>query len=196
MSQRLPASAHTTRPWRIHQLAPDFELEDVWRVSTPDAGEGDFAAVVAAIFGNGGRPEGEGLIGRLLFSVRWRLGALLGWDKPTHGLGTWTSRVAERTDDAPVPSLPGSPFTPIHRSRSEEASEMANATMHGIMHLGWVQGPGADHELRVAVLVKPHGARGRSYMRLITPFRVLLVWPPMIAAWERAWLERDDVTGG
>ena len=26
---RLPNSAHTSRPWRIHELTPDFRLEDV-----------------------------------------------------------------------------------------------------------------------------------------------------------------------
>lgn len=31
---RLPNSAHTARPWRIHQFATDFELEDVWQLRT------------------------------------------------------------------------------------------------------------------------------------------------------------------
>src|SRR5918995_1836455 len=32
---RLPNAAHTSRPWRIHELAPDFRLEDVWALPTP-----------------------------------------------------------------------------------------------------------------------------------------------------------------
>jgi hypothetical protein len=28
---RLPNTAHTSRPWRIHEIARDFRLEDVWR---------------------------------------------------------------------------------------------------------------------------------------------------------------------
>jgi hypothetical protein len=27
---RLPDSTHAARPWRIHELTPDFRLEDVW----------------------------------------------------------------------------------------------------------------------------------------------------------------------
>ncbi|MDF2703344.1 MAG: hypothetical protein K0S10_2290, partial [Rubrobacteraceae bacterium] len=27
---RLPNTAHTSRPWRIHELTRDFRLEDVW----------------------------------------------------------------------------------------------------------------------------------------------------------------------
>lgn len=26
-----------SRPWRIHEIAPDFEVEDVWRFCTPGA---------------------------------------------------------------------------------------------------------------------------------------------------------------
>ena len=32
---RLPNTAHTSRPWRIHELTPDFRLEDVWALPTP-----------------------------------------------------------------------------------------------------------------------------------------------------------------
>ena len=31
---RLPKSAHTSRPWRIHELTCDFRLEDVWALPT------------------------------------------------------------------------------------------------------------------------------------------------------------------
>ena len=32
---RLPNTAHTSRPWRIHEIAGDFRLEDVWALPTP-----------------------------------------------------------------------------------------------------------------------------------------------------------------
>lgn len=38
---RLPNIAHTARPRRIHALARDFRLEDVWALPTP-GGPGDF----------------------------------------------------------------------------------------------------------------------------------------------------------
>ena len=31
----LPDTAHTSRPWRIHELTRDFRLEDVWALPTP-----------------------------------------------------------------------------------------------------------------------------------------------------------------
>ncbi|HEY2637643.1 MAG TPA: DUF2867 domain-containing protein, partial [Solirubrobacteraceae bacterium] len=45
---RLPATAHTSRPWRIHELAPDFRLEDVWALPTP-GGADDFPRLVALL---------------------------------------------------------------------------------------------------------------------------------------------------
>ena len=45
---RLPDTAHASRPWRIHQLTADFDLEDVWALPTP-GGPDDFAALVRMI---------------------------------------------------------------------------------------------------------------------------------------------------
>ncbi|GGL51159.1 DUF2867 domain-containing protein [Planomonospora parontospora] len=46
---RLPKSAHTSLPWRIHELTRDFSVEDVWSFRTPGAGPGDFPAMLAAM---------------------------------------------------------------------------------------------------------------------------------------------------
>src|SRR5438105_9514032 len=44
---RLPKAAHISRPWRIHELTPDFRLEDVWLLPTP-GGREDFPLLVAS----------------------------------------------------------------------------------------------------------------------------------------------------
>ena len=46
--RRLPNSAHTSQPWRIHELAYDFRLEDVWAVPTV-GGPHDFPGIVRTI---------------------------------------------------------------------------------------------------------------------------------------------------
>jgi hypothetical protein len=61
------------------------------------------------------------------------------------------------------------------------------------MHLSWVQGADGDHELRMAVLVKPNGRFGRLYMAAIAPFRYLIVYPALTRQWERAWRDRDGL---
>lgn len=199
MKRRLSRAAHTSQPWRVHKLAPDFEIENVWRVRTPGAGVDDFLPALKVILRTGGKPTGEGPVARFLFALRWKLGSWFGWDRPERGLGTWSTPLTELIAEVSEPlvaSRESSPFTPVYRMSREAASEMGNATVHGVMHFGWVLGENGDYELRVTVLTKPHGRAGRFYMRLITPFRLLLVWPPMISAWEKRWIERGPITGG
>jgi uncharacterized protein DUF2867 len=84
---RLPNTAHTSRRWRIHELAADFRLEDVWALPTP-GGPDDFPRLVRQVT-SGERVE-DGLSGAAgaLWAIRWKLGELLGWDRPAAGLGT------------------------------------------------------------------------------------------------------------
>jgi len=36
---KVPSTAHTSRPWRIHEIAGDFHVEDVWALPTPGGRE-------------------------------------------------------------------------------------------------------------------------------------------------------------
>lgn len=78
-------------------------------------------------------------------------------------------------------------ITPDFRVEDECAQELANTTVHTVMHLGWVPADNGDHELRMAVLVKPNGLFGRLYMAAIAPLRYLVVYPTLTRRWERAW---------
>jgi hypothetical protein len=191
---RLPVTAHAERPWRIHEIAPDFRVEDVWAFRTPGAGPDDFPAMIDAIIARNA-PEYEALPVRFLFAVRWKLGALLGWDRPGQGVATRVRSLRERLPDdlrqaPPGPNDPNIPFTPVYQLRDECAQELANKTVHDICHLGWVRNDDGEYELRMAALVKPNGLFGRIYMAAIRPFRYLIVYPALTRKWERAWLER------
>lgn len=194
---RLPDSAHTERPWLVHEVAPDFELDDVWRMAMPGATAEDFGRALE-IFGQTFDEERLGPVARFLFAVRWRLGAAFGWDEAKGGVGDRVRPVADRVPEhlrGDVTPHPGHLFTPVYRLADEAAEELANETVHGLSHLGWV--PVDDgHELHLASLIKPNGVKGRVYMTLIKPFRVLVVWPALVRATERAWREREPVQGG
>ena len=69
---RLPTTAHTSRPWRIHELTPDFVVEDVWALPTP-GGPDDFDELVRQ-FGGNDFPDRAPLIVRVLWEARWVLG--------------------------------------------------------------------------------------------------------------------------
>jgi len=187
---KLPPSAHTEQPWRIHELTRDFRTEDVWSFRTPGAGPDDFPVMLAALRAGGGF-AGQSAPVRFLFSLRWKLGALFGWDKPAAGLGTRVQSLRDRlpadlrgTADA---DTGGTPLIPVYELADEAVRELANKTVHTLMHLGWVPAGNGDHELRMAVLVKPNGRFGRLYMGVIAPFRYLIVYPALTRQWERAW---------
>jgi hypothetical protein len=185
---KLPRSAHTAQPWLIHEIAGDFEIEDVWSFRTPGAGPDDFPAMLAAMRGAGSLDNQTGLV-KALFDLRWKIGALLGWDREKAGVGT---RVASLRDRLPADVPRGSdndrmPLKAVYELEREAARELANQTVHTLMHLGWVQGSGGDYELRMAVLVKPNGWFGRLYMAAIAPFRYAIVYPALTRQWERAW---------
>jgi hypothetical protein len=88
MSMRLPESEHTSRPWRIHEIVPDFRVEDVWVFRTPGAGPDDFPVMLEALRADGGL-DTQSLLSRVLFAVRWKLGAVFGWDDPPALTSQW-----------------------------------------------------------------------------------------------------------
>ncbi|MGW7365463.1 DUF2867 domain-containing protein [Streptomyces sp. NPDC054841] len=194
---RLAKSTYTEHPWRIHELTSDFGVEDVWAFRTPGAGPDDFPAMLAAMRTSGGLARQAWPV-RFLFAVRWKLGALLGWDKPTAGVG---ARVASLRDRLPSDlreahrgqDNDSMPLKGIYEIATESARELANKTVHTVMHLSWVQGANGDHELRMAVLVKPNGWFGRLYMAAIAPFRYFIVYPALARQWERAWRDRNHL---
>lgn len=187
---RLPNCAHTSRPWRIHELTRDFRLEDVWELPTP-GGPDDFPRLVQGI-ASGDPSQSSSRAVRTLFAIRWKIGALLGWDGPDAGLG---SRVPTLRDRLPAdlrggpsgPDFHALPFTSLYLIDDEFAAEIGNRTMHGIMHLGWVPDGTGGYRGQMAVLVKPNGLFGTAYMAAIRPFRHLIVYPPMLRQIERTW---------
>ncbi|WP_166347369.1 DUF2867 domain-containing protein [Phytoactinopolyspora limicola] len=197
---RLPNSAHTEQPWRIHEIAPDFRIEDVWAYRTPGAGPDDFPTMLAALMASN-KPGRVDVLTRLLFAVRWRLGARFGWDHAEQAVGGRVRSLRERLPadlrDGPAGmNDPNIPFTPVYQLRNECVQELANKTVHDLLHLGWVPTGDGEYELHMTALVKPNGLFGRFYMAAIKPFRYLIVYPAMTRRWERAWRDRAALVPG
>ncbi len=178
---RLPDSAHTSRPWRIHELTADFKLEDVWGIPV-SGGPGEFRAAVEMISRLDPAQSSSRAVS-MLFAIRWKLGALLGWDDPDTGTGSRVPTLHDRLPadlrEHPGPEFDPLPFTSLYLLEDEFAAEIANQTMHGVMHLSVVSDENGGYRGQMAVLVKPNGLFGKAYMAAIKPFRHLFVYPPL-----------------
>lgn len=103
------------------------------------------------------RREPRSLAARALFGLRAVLGRTLRLDRGSAG------------------------FVAVYREADEQLFRIANRTVTGFLHCSV-----ADRKPRLAVYVAPKGALGRIYMRLIEPFRYLIVYPALLAAGSRA----------
>jgi Protein of unknown function (DUF2867) len=191
----LDSAEHTSRPWRIHEVARDFRVLDVWALPTP-GGIGDFPRLVRLMAEFD--PGRSSFVVRGLFAIRFALGRLFGLDRPDTGLGVRVDGLCERlpADLASTTTdlgLDPGPFTPLYLTDDEFALEMANQTVHGVLHVGWVPDGAGGYRGQMAVLVKPNGWAGSLYMAAIAPFRHLVVYPLMLRDIGLMW--RDSVPG-
>jgi hypothetical protein len=188
----LPNSAHSRMPWRIHEVANDFRVEGVWALPTP-GGPDDFPRLVKLI--ESFDPAASSAVVRALFAIRWRLGEWLGLDGDGTGLGARVPSLRDRLPedlrgDVDVTMPADSPFRPVYATNREVAFEIANATMHGVLHLGWRPDGSGGYRGQLAVLVKPNGRYGRAYMAAIAPFRYALVYPLMMRSIGQRWRQQ------
>ena len=192
---RLPDSAHTSRPWRIHELTRDFRLEDVWALPTP-GGPHDFPRLVQLMASFEPSRSSSRAV-RTLFAIRWKIGALLAWDRADSGDRTERPTLRDRLPADLRDGLSGPEarrFTSLYLTEDEWAAEIVNRTVHGVMHVGWVPDEPGAYRGQMAVLVKPNGLLGKAYMAAIAPFRHLLVYPALLREIGRRWRARDSST--
>ena len=203
---RLPRSAHEQHDWVMGRIAPDFRLLDAWAVPA-EGGPDDFDEVVGVLTALD--PGGSGSrISRFLFAVRYRLGVLFGWDEDTNTLpipGCPETSLRDRLPEElrgtvdPDPLVdPAHPevggFVPVYRTDREWAAELSNHTVHGVLHLGWVEHAPGRFRAQMGVYVKPRGWLGPAYLELISPFRHRIVYPALMREIERRWTTRPRRT--
>jgi len=204
---RLPSATHESRPWRIREIAPDFTVEDVWALPVSGGAE-DFPALLELM--TSGDPASSGsLAARFLWRARDRLGSWFGLGRvvaPADGgrddaagrlpiPGTSETSLASRLPDdlrgtAADLEFGSLPFTPLYRTDVEFAAELSNQTVHGVMHLAWVDQGDGRYQGQLAVYVKPRGRLGQGYMALIRPFRHRVVYPALMRQIGQAWVKR------
>jgi Protein of unknown function (DUF2867) len=203
-SGRVPNSEQESRAWRIHEIVPDFTLEDVWALPVEGDAQGfpDLLEMAGAL----DPAEADSRATRALWRLRDLLGEWFGLGRihvegttaPDQGAGalpipgTTATTLADRLPEdlrgtAADTDFGSLPFSPLYRTDLEAAAEVSNQTVHGVAHLSWVDQGGGRYRGQMAVYVKPRGLFGRAYMALIKPFRYLIVYPALMREFERAW---------
>ncbi len=201
---RLPSSTHESGPWRIREIVPDFTLEDVWGLPAQGGAE-DFQTLLELMVA-GDPSEAESGPARFLWRLRDRLGTWLdlgriaapadggkqgGLEIPGSSEASLAGRLPEDLrGTAAGLEFASLPFEPLYRTDTEFAAEVSNRTVHGIMHLAWVEAGGERFQGQMAVYVKPRGSFGKAYMAAIKPFRYLIVYPALMRQVERTWRAR------
>jgi Protein of unknown function (DUF2867) len=187
---RLPETAHTSRSWRIHEIAGGFRLADVWRLPTPGSRD-DFPRLVE-LFASLDPFRSSSRAVRALFAIRVKVGELLHWDDRDPGAVAASpiprDRLPEDLREGPAgPHSATLPYSPLYLTRDEWAAGVVSRTVDGILHLGWVADGTGRYRGQMAVLVKPNGLLGNLYMAAIAPFRHLIVYPRLMREIGREW---------
>lgn len=202
---RLSNEAQESRPWRIREIVSDFTLEDVWALPVHGDAE-DFRRLVEQAVASD-PANANSVAARALWRVRDRLGRWLGLDRVSTTIdgpgapdrlpipGTNEFSLIERMPDdlrdtASDLDFGSLPFRPLYRTDAEFAAELSNHTVHGVLHLAWVDQGKGRYRGQMAVYVKPRGRLGKGYMTLIKPFRYWIVYPALMRQIERAWNAR------
>lgn len=202
---RIPNAVHEAQAWRIREIAPDFTVEDVWALPVDGTRE-DFQKLLESLASLDPAKSGS-LPTRVLWALRDRLGAWFdlgrvsvpaGEDQAPGKLpipGTDETSLSSRLprdlrDTAPRVDFAATPFSPLYLTDVEFAAELSNRTVHGVIHLAWVDQGDGRYQGQMAVYVKPRGLLGKGYMELIKPFRYLIVYPALMRQIERIWNRR------
>lgn len=206
--QEINSRSHYSQPWKVHEIAQDFMLLDVWEYPIlADISKGqDFLFFLKMIQ----KPPPEKVNGHvsirylaagLLISLRKCLGKILGLDKnintlPIPGCRETSTKerlsAEDRTRSLALPEWGVSDsdqgtWRAVYLYEDEMLSELSIGIVHVLMHLGWVHKSGNLFTARLAVYAKPRGMIGHLYMKLITPFRRAVIYPALMEKTKYAW---------
>ncbi len=198
MDGKIPPSQHSNLPWRINEMANDFELIDAWRL--PADGDktefGDLCAVFDADRVTDADKNSKA--SRFLFQVRNSLGQRFGWDENMNTLPipgctevSMRDRLPVDVEAASIDGMDKGGFLPVFQTETEAAFEISNNLLHAILHLGWVDDGDGRYHGQMGIYVNHRQRRSVWYMKSIAPFRRFIVYPSLLRMVKKSWEARN-----
>ncbi|MBN1274572.1 MAG: DUF2867 domain-containing protein [Candidatus Aminicenantes bacterium] len=200
--------SHYSQPWKVHEIAQDFNLLDVWEYPIrADKSKGqDFLFFLKMTQ----HPPPDKInrsvsiklkAARLLISLRMFLGKILDLDKNINTLpipGCQESSIRERLSmkdrkrslelsELGIKDSNNETWRIVYLYEDEMLTELSIDAVHVLMHLGWVHKSGNFFTARLAVYAKPRGMIGDVYMKLIMPFRRTIIYPALMENVKNTW---------
>src|SRR5699024_12150752 len=129
---------------------------------------------------------------KALFAIRWKLGRLFGWETTDSRAEKCVVTLRERLPDDLQeghrgPDFVGVSFHSVYVTDTESVCELANKTVHALMHIGWVANGDGTYTGQMTALVMPNGTLGKVYMTCVKPIRRSIVYPQLIRSIGRNW---------
>ena len=190
VSERANREEYERIDLRAHALLADVPLHDVWVVDLPGNGPRRTLVDLRELASLESLTSTNAAV-RFLFRLRSRLGRLFGWDREPAGASeeSYLQRLtaADREESLVAPGTPEGPFRVLFVSPRESIFEIRNPTVHAFSVFALVR-RASDYRLYLGVYVRPVGRITGWYMRLIDPFRRLVIYPAMLRAIRAAWM--------
>jgi hypothetical protein len=171
-------------PLYAHTFLSDVPLHDVWAIPLPN-GRPDLTLRHVLTLMQTTEPHQVNPMVHALFSLRWFLGRLFRWDKPTT-IPSYVDRLppADRACSLDQPGRQNGLFRVVYTFENESLGEIINSTVHAFSLLT-LQPAEKGHTLYWAIYVKKINRLTPFYMALIDPFRRLLIYPAIIKTLQR-----------
>ncbi len=174
---------------RAHSLLAEVPLHDVWMVELSGGGTGRTIVDLRDLLSLDKLAATNAAV-RFLFGLRTWLGRVFGWDRepPQASRESFLQRLsaADRERSLVAPGTPEGPFRVLFVSPQEAISEIQNSTVHAFSVFALVERPSGYH-LYWGIYVRPAGRITSWYMRLIDPFRRVIIYPAVLRYIRAAW---------
>jgi hypothetical protein len=178
---------------RAHSLLAEVPLHDVWAVDLSGRGPGRTIVDLRALLAVENLRAANAAV-NFLFGLRTWLGRVFGWDRESlqaseksflHRLSA-----ADRAASLVVPGTREGPFRVLFLSPREAISEIQNSTVHAFSVFALLE-RSSGYRLYWGIYVRPLGRITSWYMRLIDPFRRVIIYPAVLRYIRAAWSRRE-----